>query len=105
MLQARTGGGTTVNALGNPLKLTGQMIKGNALLGKSTGIHAHNLLDGRRESQKTAANRTSFNATGNFKSIRASQQAASNVAASMDFGDGQAGLSGKSTEPQLVLLG
>ena len=71
MLQARASGGAALNPLATNLKLTGQMIKGNALLGKGAGM-AHNLLDGRRESQKTAANRTSLNATGNFKSIRAS---------------------------------
>ena len=59
----------------NPLSLNNgnQMIKGNGLLGKGTGMHVHNLLDGRRESQKNSGNRASFNATGNFKSIRTSQ--------------------------------
>ena len=94
-----------MNPLTSNLKLTGQMLKGNALLGRGTGAHAHNLLDGGRESGKNPAIRASFNATGNFKSIRASQQEAAHMAASMDFGDARGPLSGQSTEPQLALSG
>ena len=105
VLQARAGPGTALNPLTNNLKLTGQMVKGNALLGKGAGAHAHVLLDGRGESGKNGATRAGFNATGNFKSIRASQQAAGHLAAGMDFGGSKSPLSGQSTEPQLVLLG